>query len=114
MSVVGPHRDDMSFLINGNDVNTYGSRGQQRTAALSLKLAEGGYLRSKLNDEPVILLDDVLSELDSTRRHQLLESLSSYNQVVITTTDIDYFEPGFLSNAAQFKVSDGTVVQIRS
>jgi len=112
MSVVGPHRDDMSFLINGNDVNIYGSRGQQRTAALSLKLAEGGYLSSKLNDEPVILLDDVLSELDSTRRHMLMESLSSYNQVVITTTDIDYFEPQFLSNAAWFKISDGTVVPL--
>ena len=112
MSVVGPHRDDMSFLINGNDVNIYGSRGQQRTAALSLKLAEGGYLSSKLNDEPVILLDDVLSELDSTRRHMLMESLSSYNQVVITTTDIDYFEPQFLSNAARFKISDGTVVPL--
>ena len=113
MSVIGPHRDDILFLINGNDVNIYGSRGQQRTAALSLKLAEGGYLRSKLNDEPVILLDDVLSELDSTRRHLLMESLSSYNQVVITTTDIDSFEPGFLNNAARFKVSDGTVVPIR-
>jgi len=113
MSVVGPHRDDMSFLINGNDVNIYGSRGQQRTAALSLKLAEGGYLRSKLNDEPVILLDDVLSELDSTRRHQLLEAVSSYTQVVITTTDIDYFEPEFIKNAARFKVSGGTVVTMQ-
>jgi len=112
MSVVGPHRDDMSFTVNGNDVNTYGSRGQQRTVALSLKLAEAGYLRSRLNDEPVILLDDVLSELDATRRHQLLEAVSSYNQVVITTTDIDYFEPGFLENAARFMVNDGTVVRI--
>jgi DNA replication and repair protein RecF len=113
MSVVGPHRDDMSFLINGNDVNTYGSRGQQRTAALSLKLAEGGYLSSKLNDEPIILLDDVLSELDTTRRHQLLEAVSSYSQVVITTTDIDYFEPEFIKNAARFRIRDGTVVPIR-
>jgi DNA replication and repair protein RecF len=112
VSVLGPHRDDMSFTINGNDVNTYGSRGQQRTAALSLKLAEAGYLSSKLNDEPVILLDDVLSELDATRRHQLLEAVSSYNQVVITTTDIDYFEPGFLENAARFMVNDGTVVAL--
>ena len=95
MSVVGPHRDDMSFTINGNDVNTFGSRGQQRTAALSLKLAEAQYLSAKLNDEPVILLDDVLSELDATRRQQLLNAVSSYNQVVITTTNIDYFDPGF-------------------
>ena len=113
MSVVGPHRDDISFLINGNDVNLYGSRGQQRTAALSLKLAEASYLRDKISDEPIILLDDVLSELDSTRRHQLLASVSDYNQVVITTTDIDYFEPGFIKNAARFRISDGTVVPIR-
>lgn len=112
MSVVGPHRDDMSFTVNSNDVNTYGSRGQQRTVALALKLAEAGYLRSRLNDEPVILLDDVLSELDATRRHQLLEAVSSYNQVVITTTDIDYFEPGFLENATRFMVNDGTVVPV--
>jgi DNA replication and repair protein RecF len=112
MSVIGPHRDDVSFLINGKDVNTYGSRGQQRTAALALKLAEAGYLRSMLNDEPVILLDDVLSELDSTRRHQLMEAVSLYHQVVITTTDIEYFEPGFLSKSARFEVNDGTVIPL--
>ena len=112
VSVVGPHRDDMSFTINGRDVNTYCSRGQQRTVALSLKLAEAGYLSLKLSDEPVVLLDDVLSELDATRRHQLLEAVSSYNQVVVTTTDIDYFDPGFLENAARFMVNDGMVVRI--
>ena len=109
MSLVGPHRDDLAFMINDIDISTYGSRGQQRTVALSLKLAEAGYLRSKINDEPVILLDDVLSELDATRRRQLLESVSTYNQVIITTTDIDCFEPGFLANAARYKVSAGTV-----
>ena len=109
MSLVGPHRDDLAFLINDIDISTYGSRGQQRTVALSLKLAEAGYLRSKINDEPVILLDDVLSELDATRRRQLLSSVSSCNQVIITTTDIDCFEPSFLKNATRYKVSDGTV-----
>ena len=109
MSLVGPHRDDLAFMINDIDISTYGSRGQQRTAALSLKLAEASYLKEKIGDEPVILLDDVLSELDSTRRHQLMEAVSSYQQVIITTTDIDCFEPGFLSNAAQYKVSAGTV-----
>jgi len=112
VSVVGPHRDDMTFTINGKDVNTYCSRGQQRTVALSLKLAEAGYLSAKLSDEPVILLDDVLSELDAARRHQLLEAVSSHNQVVVTTTDIDYFDPGFLENAARFMVNNGTVVRI--
>jgi DNA replication and repair protein RecF len=112
MSLAGPHRDDMAFLINDIDISTYGSRGQQRTVALSLKLAETGYLRSKINDEPVILLDDVLSELDATRRRQLLESVSAYNQVIITTTDIDCFEPEFLSNAARYKVNAGTVVPL--
>ena len=109
MSLVGPHRDDLAFLINDINISTYGSRGQQRTVALSLKLAEASYLKEKIGDEPVILLDDVLSELDATRRRQLLESVTAYNQVIITTTDIDCFELGFLSNSAQYKVSAGTI-----
>jgi DNA replication and repair protein RecF len=109
MSLVGPHRDDLAFMINDIDISTYGSRGQQRTVALSLKLAEASYLKEKIGDEPVILLDDVLSELDATRRRQLLDAVSSCNQVIITTTDIDCFEPGFLSNTARYKVSAGTV-----
>ncbi|MEA1959487.1 MAG: DNA replication/repair protein RecF, partial [Chloroflexota bacterium] len=112
MSLIGPHRDDLAFMVNDADMNPYGSRGQQRTVALSLKLAEAAYLRAKIGDEPVILFDDVLSELDSARRHRLMEAASAYRQVIITTTDIDYFEPEFLANATRFRVSAGTVAAL--
>ena len=109
MSLVGPHRDDLTFLIGDINMNIYSSRGQQRTIALSLKLAEARFMRSKIADEPVLLLDDVLSELDAVRRHHLLVSVAAYRQVVITTTDLDHFDPGFLANAALFRVSEGMI-----
>jgi len=109
MTLVGPHRDDLGFFVHGIDMNVFGSRGQQRTIALSLKLAEARFLHSKIGEHPILLLDDVLSELDSTRRHQLLESISSYEQVVITATDLDRFAPGFLAQAALFQVSEGRI-----
>lgn len=109
MSLVGPHRDDLAFLIGDVNMNVYGSRGQQRTIALSLKLAEARFMRSKIADEPILLLDDVLSELDAERRRQLLGSITSYQQVVITTTDLDRFDPGFLAEAALFRVSEGRI-----
>jgi len=109
MSLVGPHRDDLAFLIGDVNMNIYSSRGQQRTIALSLKLAEARFMRSKITDEPVLLLDDVLSELDAARRHHLLGSVASYQQVVITTTDLDHFDPGFLADAALFRVSVGII-----
>ena len=109
MSLVGPHRDDLVFMAGDVNMNVYGSRGQQRTIALSLKLAEARFMRLKIGDEPILLLDDVISELDAARRHQLLGSVERYQQVVITTTDLDHFAPGFLSGAALFKVSEGRI-----
>jgi DNA replication and repair protein RecF len=66
-------------------------------------------MRSKIADEPILLLDDMLSELDAERRRQLLGSITSYQQVVITTTDLDRFDPGFLAEAALFRVSEGRI-----
>ena len=109
MSLMGPHRDDLKFIVNDSDIGVYGSRGQQRTVALSLRLAEARLLQSKTGEEPVMLLDDVLSELDATRRHRLLSSVSSYQQVLITTTDLDHFDPDFLSKATLFHVSSGNI-----
>jgi DNA replication and repair protein RecF len=112
MTLVGPHRDDLAFLMGDVDMNVYGSRGQQRTIALSLKLAEVRFMRSKIDDEPILLLDDVLSELDAGRRHHLLESIASYQQVIITTTDLDRFAPDFLAGAALFQVSEGRIMPL--
>jgi len=109
MTLVGPHRDDLAFLVNDRDMNTYGSRGQQRTIALSLKLAEAIFMRSRTSDEPILLLDDVLPELDAARRSHLQSSIASYQQVVMTTTDLDRLAPDFLAEAILFQVSDGRI-----
>lgn len=86
MCLVGPHRDDLSLLLDGVDVRTYGSQGQQRVVALSLKLAEFEVLRSEMQEAPLLLLDDVLSELDDMRRARLLGFLDAAGQAIITTT----------------------------
>lgn len=87
---VGPHRDDISFAIEGRDIRTYGSEGQKRTCALSLKLSEIRLVESLIDDKPVLLLDDVLSELDRSRQNLLLSSLSDV-QTIITCTGLDDF-----------------------
>ncbi len=109
MSLVGPHRDDLRFLVGEVDAGIYASRGQQRTVALSLKLAEAKLMLSVTKEHPVVLLDDVLSELDARRRHHLLDSAASYQQVLITTTDLDRFEQSFLSQASLFRVTQGYI-----
>ena len=90
MTSVGPHRDDFSFLIGDVDIRKFGSQGQQRTAALSLKLAEIELVKKLVRDYPILLLDDVLSELDSSRQNYLLESIHDI-QTMITCTGLDDF-----------------------
>ncbi len=109
MSLVGPHRDDLRFFVGEVDAGVYASRGQQRTVALSLRLAEAKLMLSVTKEHPVVLLDDVLSELDARRRHHLLGSAASYQQVLITTTDLDRFEQNFLSQASIFRVTQGRI-----
>jgi DNA replication and repair protein RecF len=109
VSLVGPHRDDLRIYEDGIDMGIFGSRGQQRTLALSLKLAEAAFMLEKTGEHPVLLLDDVLSELDSARRQHLLRYVGGYEQVLLAATDLDDFDPGFLAAAALFKVSEGSV-----
>ena len=104
----GPHRDDLCFLINGIDIRKYGSQGQQRTAALSLKLAEIEIVKRKIKDTPVLLLDDVLSELDSSRQRYLLENIHDI-QTLITCTGVDDFVSYNFQINRLFQVSCGTV-----
>lgn len=87
ISLIGPHRDDIEINVNGYSLKEYGSQGQQRTAVLSLKLAELEILKEKTSICPILLLDDVLSELDDTRRKTLLENISKETQLFITTTE---------------------------
>ena len=85
---IGPHRDDVKFTLNGDDVRIYGSQGQQRTVALSLKLAETEIFKERFNEYPILILDDVLSELDKKRQRKLVNAVS-HMQTIFTTTHVD-------------------------
>lgn len=104
----GPHRDDFSFMINELDIRKYGSQGQQRTAALSLKLSEIELVKKITNDMPVLLLDDVLSELDSNRQNYLLNNIGNI-QTIITCTGLDEFINNRVEIDKIFKVIEGTI-----
>lgn len=108
MSSVGPHRDDFSFVIGNVDIRKYGSQGQQRTAALSLKLSEIELVKKITKDTPVLLLDDVLSELDSNRQNYLLNSIGDI-QTIITCTGLEEFVNNRFEVNKIFKVSEGSV-----
>jgi DNA replication and repair protein RecF len=114
MTLVGPHRDDLRFTVQDVDMSVYGSRGQQRVVALALKLAEARFMHDRTGEDPVLLLDDVLSELDAGHRSHLLASVAAYRQVLMTTTDLDHFDPGFLERAALYHVSGGRIEPARS
>ncbi len=108
MTSVGPHRDDFSFFVGNVDIRKFGSQGQQRTAALSLKLSEIELVRKIAKNNPVLLLDDVLSELDSNRQNYLLNSIGDI-QTIITCTGLEEFVNNRFHINKVFKVSDGTV-----
>lgn len=108
MTSVGPHRDDFSFLIGDADIRRYGSQGQQRTAALALKLSEIELVKKITKDTPVLLLDDVLSELDSNRQNYLLNSIGDI-QTIITCTGLEDFVNNRFEINKVFRVADGTV-----
>lgn len=109
----GPHRDDISFLINGIDARKYGSQGQQRTVALSLKMAEIKLVKKIINDNPILLLDDVMSELDTNRRDALIEEIKDI-QTIITCTGYDEFikEQIIINNV--YSVVEGTATRVRT
>ncbi len=109
MTLVGPHRDEVRFIANGMDLGDFGSRGQQRTAVLALKLAQVAWMRERTHEEPVLLLDEVLAELDPHRRRCLLQRIGSAHQTIVTTTDIQRFDRDFVRHAATLRVRAGVV-----
>ena len=109
VTAVGPHRDDFSMTIDGVDMGVFASRGQARTLALALRLAEAEYLASVRGEGPMVLFDDALSEMDSSRRHRLLEKATLYEQVLITTTDLEQVSDFFGAEANYLYVSNGEV-----
>ena len=108
MTTVGPHRDDFSIIVNGVDIRKYGSQGQQRTAALSLKLSEIELVKKIAKDNPILLLDDVLSELDSNRQNYLLNSIGDI-QTIITCTGLEEFVNNRFEINRVFQVNNGKV-----
>ncbi len=107
---VGPHRDDFALSVNGLNMGTFASRGEARTAALTLRLAEASYISSVRGEEPIVLLDDVLSEMDISRRRRVLEKITGYEQVMITTTDPELIQQLLGREAAYFRVEEGEVI----
>jgi DNA replication and repair protein RecF len=110
-TLVGPHRDDVQVEIDAMPADSFASRAQQRTAALSMRLAEASYLRRALGDDPVVLLDDVLSELDARRRKGVLEYIDTFQQTLVTTADPDRLREVMTKAAGRFIVSSGTVTR---
>jgi DNA replication and repair protein RecF len=109
VTLTGPHRDDLQFFVNGYDVQTYGSQGQQRTTALSLKLAEIELIKQEVGESPVLLLDDVLSELDDYRQSHLLNTIQGEVQTFVTTTSVDGINHDTITQAAIYNVTQGHV-----
>ena len=111
VTTIGPHRDDLLFSANDVDLGVYGSRGQIRTAIMALKLAEVDWLKENTGDVPVLLLDETLAELDNERRNYLLKELAANSQSIMTTTDLDLFDPDFVSQCVVWHLQDGTILE---
>ena len=109
VTTIGPHRDEIRFLANNIDLGNYGSRGQIRTALLSLKLAEVNWMKDRTGEWPVILLDEVMAELDLQRRADLLKYVGESEQVLFTTTDLTQISPEFAEKAEVWQVEGGRV-----
>lgn len=112
-TLFGPHRDDLLFFVNGRDVQTFGSQGQQRTTALSLKLAEIELIHSEIGEYPILLLDDVLSELDDYRQSHLLNTIQGKVQTFVTTTSVEGIDHQTLKEASTFQVNSGVMEKIQ-
>jgi DNA replication and repair protein RecF len=107
----GPHRDDFDIIVNGVDMGAFASRGQARTLALALRLAEAETLSVVRGTRPLLLLDDALSEMDADRRRRVLEKTAAYPQVMITTTDVEQVSGFFAASAAYFRVDGGRITR---
>lgn len=110
-TIIGPHRDDIVFYVNDKNIQAYGSQGQQRTTALSVKLAEIELMKEMTGEYPVLLLDDVLSELDNHRQTHLLKTIEKKVQTFLTTTSLDGVDTNLLNEPKIFHVSAGQIVK---
>jgi DNA replication and repair protein RecF len=113
-TLIGPHRDDFIFFVNGKNVKEFGSQGQQRMSVLSLKLAEIEVFKNRKGEYPVLLLDDVFSELDNEKKHNIIKYLHKRMQIIITTTDINDIDKMVFKNANIFLVDNAVVQRIEN
>lgn len=113
VTLIGPQRDDLIFYVNGRDVQTFGSQGQQRTTALSLKLAEIELIHAEIGEYPILLLDDVLSELDDYRQSHLLNTIQGKVQTFVTTTSVEGIDHQTLREASTFFVKQGMITKVK-
>lgn len=109
-SIIGPHRDDISYFINNNEAKKYASQGQQRTIVLALKLAELELIKEKINTNAILLLDDVLAELDDLRQNYLLNAIGNETQTIITSVDTLHFKEEYLKNVEIFEIKENKVI----
>lgn len=110
-TMYGPQRDDIRFMVNGKNVHSFGSQGQQRTTALSVKLAEIDLMKAQTGEYPLLLLDDVLSELDTVRQTHLLKAIQNKVQTFLTTTSLSDVARQLINEPTIFKIKDGTLVK---
>jgi DNA replication and repair protein RecF len=110
VTTIGPHRDDLLIALEGRETRAYASQGQQRTAVVSIKLAEARVIESRSGEAPVLLLDDVLSELDAGRRAALLEQLMASGQVIITSVEAEPFPPEVMHRARVSHIEEGRIL----
>ena len=111
MTIYGPHRDELKFFINEDDIRFYGSEGQQKVALIALKLSEISIFKKVTSTFPIILLDDIFSELDVKTRNRLIKYIPDDIQVIITTNDTKGVNKRFLENAKIFKVVNGNIIE---
>ena len=110
-TLIGPHRDDIEFFLGEKNLKEYGSQGQQRMAVLSLKLSEIEIFKNYHKDNPILLLDDVFSELDNKKKNALLKYISNDIQTIITTTELDNLDKKIINGAKLIHISDGKVIE---
>lgn len=110
-SIYGPHRDEFKFMLNDNNLKQYGSQGQQRACVLALKLSEINIFTKVIGSSPILLLDDVFSELDEVRRNNLLKYINGKIQTIITTTDVDNIDSKTLKKARVFEIDNGIIIR---
>ena len=108
-TMVGPHRDDIDIIMNENQAALFASRGQARSIALSFKLAQAEYIENTIKEQPIILLDDVLAELDKERKLFVMSKIIDYEQIILTTSDTAQVPEEFLRSISRLQVNNGLI-----